>query len=190
MVGLNFIDKYLKEHLSKKRYIHSLNVADIAASIAEHYDVDESKARLAGLIHDCSKEESYEDLVNYAQNCGFPVDEESYNIPEILHGPGSVYIARSIFGIDDVEVLSSVRYHVTGKENMTLMEKIVFIADYIEPSRKFDGIDNIRDLVYQDIDKALLFAFDLTIKYIIDRKGLLHHDTVDARNFLIKNTTL
>lgn len=189
MLDLNRIDEYLKNHLSKRRYIHSINVADTAVYIARHYGADEYKARIAGLVHDSSKEESYDDLVNYAKNCGFSVDEESYSIPEILHGPGSVYIAKSLFGIYDEEILSSIRYHVTGRKNMTLMEKIIFIADYVEPSRKFDGIDRVRALVYQDLDEALLSALDLTIMYIIDRKGLLHRDTVDARNFLIKNAT-
>ncbi|MGI5998610.1 MAG: bis(5'-nucleosyl)-tetraphosphatase (symmetrical) YqeK [Lutispora sp.] len=189
MIELNLIHEYLKSHLSHKRYVHSINVADIAESLAHHYGVDEYKAKLAGLVHDCSKEERYEDLVYYARNCGFEVDEESYSIPEIIHGPGSVYIARTLFGIDDNEILSSIRYHVTGRKSMTLMEKIIFIADYIEPSRKFEGIDKVRALAYEDIDKALLFAFDLTIIYIIDRRGLLHHDTVNARNFLIYNST-
>jgi len=189
MMQLSLIHEYLKSHLSQKRYVHSINVADIAESLANHYGADANKARLAGLVHDCSKEEKYEDLVYYAENCGFAVDEESYRIPEILHGPGSVYVARSAFGIDDEEILSSIRYHVTGRANMTLMEKIIFIADYIEPSRKFEGIDKVRALVYEDIDKALLFAFNLTIMYIIDRGGLLHHDTVNARNFLIYSST-
>lgn len=189
MLDLSDIYLYLEEHLSYKRYTHSKNVADLAEALARHYGCDERKAKLAGLIHDCSKEEKYDDLVYYARESGFHVDQESYKIPEVLHGPASVYVSKAVFGINDEEILSAVRYHVTGRESMTLMEKIIFIADYIEPSRKFEGIEEIRALAYNDLDSALLYALDLTILYVIEKKGLLHHDTVSARNFLIGNVT-
>lgn len=188
MQDLSFIHDYLKKNMKQERYIHSINVANVAHSLAKHYGIDENKAELAGLIHDCAKEESYEKLAYYARNCGFPVDEESFQITQILHGPASAYIARQVLGVKDEEILSSIRYHVTGKENMTIMEKIIFIADYIEPGRKFQGVEKVRTMVYEDIDKALLIAFDQTIMYIIERKMLLHHDTVSARNYLIKNS--
>ena len=95
-------------------------------------------------------------MVYYARKSGFPVDQESYRIPEVLHGPASVYVSRTVFCINDEEILSAVRYHVTGRESMTLMEKIIFIADYIEPSRKFKGIEEIRALAYDDLDGAVL----------------------------------
>lgn len=189
MLDMSNIREYLKKHLSSKRYTHSLYVANIAEDLARHYGCDEEKAKLAGLIHDCSKEEKLENLVFYAGKCGFPVDEESYRIPEILHGPASVYISRTEFGIEDKEILTSIRYHVTGRENMTLMEKIIFIGDYVEPSRQFDGVDEIRALACKNLDEAMLCALNLTILYIIKKKGLLHHDTVDARNFLINSVT-
>ena len=189
MVDLPYILEYLKRNLSYKRYTHSMKVGHIAEKLAKHYGYDEGKARLAGLIHDCGKEETYENLVGYAKKCGFPVDEQSYKIPEILHGPASVFICRTIFEIEDEDILSSIRYHVTGRENMTIMEKIIFIGDYIEPSRKFEGIETLRALAYENLDTAMLCALDLSILYLIEKKGLLHHDTVDARNFLIDRVT-
>lgn len=189
MVDLSYILEYLKRHLSYERYAHSMEVGHIAEKLAKHYGCDIGKAKLAGLIHDCCKEEKYENLVNYAKKCGFPVDEESYKIPEILHGPASVYICRTLFGIEDEDILSSIRYHVTGRENMSIMEKIIFIGDYIEPSRKFEGIEGLRALAYENLDTAMLCALDLSILYLIKKRRLLHHDTVDARNFLIDRFT-
>ncbi|NLM43059.1 MAG: HD domain-containing protein [Clostridiales bacterium] len=188
MLELNDIHNYLEKHMSQERYMHSINVANIACSFAKHYGIDEGRAKLAGLIHDCAKEEKYDNLVYYARNCGFSIDQESFEIPQVLHGPASAYIARRVLGVEDEEILLSIRYHVTGRENMTFMEKIIYVADYIEPSRKFQGIEKVRTTAYENIDKALLIALDQTIMYIIERKGLLHHDTVNARNYLIKNS--
>lgn len=189
MLDKSSVLNFLENNLSEKRYFHSLGVSETARTIAEHYDCDSYKAELSGLLHDCAKEHSLEKQIQYAQNCGFPVDEMTYNIPELLHAPASVYLSREVFGINDMDILSSIRYHATGRQNMSLLEKVILIADIIEPNRKFQTVEKIRQKVYDNIDAALLCAFDSSINYIIKRGFLLHPDTIYARNHIIEFDT-
>lgn len=171
--------------MSKKRYIHSINVSETAVTLAEHYGCNVNKAKLAGLIHDCAKDIDIEEQIIYANDCGFPVDEVTYKISELIHAPASVYLCRKVFGITDVEVLSAIRYHTTGKPEMSLLEKIIFISDIIEPSRNFEDVEILRNMAYNNLDTALLYALDSSIIYIVKKKSMLHPDTIYARNYLI-----
>ena len=105
--------------------------------------------------------------------------------PDIMHGVASAYIAETIMEIYDKEVLDAVRYHTTGREKMTMLEKVIYLADYIEPSRNYPGVEELRKLSYEDLDKALIKAFDNTINYVLKKGWLLHLMTVKARNYLI-----
>lgn len=171
--------------MSKKRYIHSVNVSETAVALAEHYGCHIDKARLAGLIHDCAKDISIREQIIYAKKCGFPVDEVTYKILDLIHAPASVYLCRKVFGITDIEILSSIRYHTTGKPDMSMLEKIIFISDIIEPSREFEDVEILRNMAYNNLDTALLYAIDFSIIYIIKKKSMLHPDTIYARNYLI-----
>lgn len=182
-----FILNYLENHMSKRRYIHSINVSETAVALAEYYGGHIDKARLAGLIHDCAKDISIREQTIYAKKCGFPVDEVTYKILDLIHAPASVYLCRKIFGITDIEILSAVRYHTTGKPDMSLLEKIIFISDVIEPSRDFEDIEILRNMAYNNLDAALLHAIDSSISYIIKKRSLLHPDTIYARNYLINS---
>lgn len=187
MLDSTFILNYLKKHLSKKRYIHSINVSDVAEKLARYYGYDYNKAKLAGLVHDCAKDSSLTEQIYYAKNCGFPVDEVTFKVRELLHAPASVYICRKVFNILDMDILYSIRYHTTGKSDMSLLEKIIFIADIIEPNREFECVEAIRNLAYDDLDSALLCALDSSIVYVVGKKALLHPDTIYARNYLINS---
>lgn len=179
------IMEYLKQNLSKKRLKHSIGVSDTARMLALHYGCDPDKAELAGLLHDCAREKTMAELIQYVRAEGIEPDEMSMSMRELLHGPAAVYICRKTFNINDEEVLSAIRYHTIGKVNMTLLEKIIFLADYIEPSRDFKGVKKLRDLAYSDLDGALLAAFDSTIEYILAKKAYIHIDTIAARNYLL-----
>ncbi|CDI50238.1 metal dependent phosphohydrolase [Clostridium tetani 12124569] len=91
-------------------------------------------------------------------------------------------------GIKDQDILNAIRYHTTGRENMTMLEKIIYLSDYIEPGRKYPGVEKVRELAFQDIDKALINSFNITIKYVIEKDQVLHLDTIKGRNFLLKNS--
>ena len=137
--------------------------------------------------HDCAKNMTDEQLLNTANKCGVTIDDVCRAEPQLLHGLCGSYVAKNIMGIQDEEVLQAVTYHTTGKKRMNLLEKVIFLADYIEPKREFKGVDELRKYAYEDIDKSILLAFDNTISYVISRGGLLHINTIEARNYLIYN---
>lgn len=190
MLAYSEIHDYLQKNLSRDKYEHSVNVSIEAGKLAACYDYDMERAKLSGLIHDCAKDLSIDKQKQYAKKCGFFVDDLIYKIPEIIHAPASVYISKNIFGVTDIDILSAIRYHATGKENMSIIEKIIYIADIIEPGRRFDGVGKIKETAYKDLDEALLLALDSTIIYIVEKKSILHPDTIKARNFVLDSIKL
>lgn len=176
---------YLKENLKESRLKHSLGVKDTAVKLAKIYHEDVEKARIAGLVHDCAKYMKNEDMLNIAEKSGYNINEVCLKNPSLLHGVAGSYVAKNIMEIDDEYILNAITYHTTGRRNMTLLEKIIFMADYIEPSRDFPGVEDVRKLAYEDIDKALLKSLDKTIAYVIKEGQLLHVDTVEARNYIL-----
>lgn len=176
---------YLKENLKEKRFIHSLDVSKTAVKLAEVYEVDKVKAKIAGLIHDCAKYMAGQGILDIMRKYGETIDEVVLKNPDLMHGVAGTYIAKNIMNIDDEDILNAVKYHTTGKVDMTLLEKIIYLADFIEPNRNFNGVDDIRKEAFVDLDKALIMCFDSTIKFVILKKGLLHINTIEARNFLL-----
>ena len=176
---------YLKLNLKESRLRHSLNVSETAVTLAVIYGENIEKARIAGLIHDCVKNKTDEELIKLAIEHEIQLDEIYLKNPSILHGLVGSILAREVMGIYDEDILNAICYHTTGRKNMSLLEKIIYIADYIEPSRKFNGVEELRSLSNIDLDAAVIKSFDNTIKYVIDQKGLLHTDTIEARNYLL-----
>lgn len=176
---------YLRRNLKEKRFIHSIGVRDTAIKLAQCYDVDVRKAALAGLVHDAGKYMSGEEIIHILNMNNIEVDFVTSKNPNIMHGIASAYIAENIMGICDNDVLDAVRYHTTGREGMTLLEKVIYLADHIEPSRNYKGLEELRELSYKDLDTALVKAFYNTINYVIKNGELLHLMTVKARNYLL-----
>lgn len=179
------IKHYIKEHLNEARFIHSLGVMETSEKLALHYNENSKKARIAGLCHDCAKNLSRDELISIAKENGEELSQIYINAPQLLHGLVGAHISRVVFGIEDEDILNSIRYHTTGRKGMSLLEKIIYISDYIEPSRNFKGIHELRRLTYIDLDKVLLKSFDDTITYTVSRGSLLHIDTIEARNYLL-----
>lgn len=188
MVNINTNDIIirLREQLSSKRLEHSINVMNTAVSLAKHYQADEQKAELAGILHDCAKELLKEESTKRAYEYGLEPDEIIRRQNSLLHGPLGAYIARNEFAVEDEEVFNAIYYHTTGRRSMSLLEKIVYISDYIEPGRTFKGVNVLRKLAFTNIDKCLLKCTDTTIRFILKEGGLLHPNTVDARNSVLK----
>jgi predicted HD superfamily hydrolase involved in NAD metabolism len=186
MWTLEKIDSYLRENLKEQRYIHSLGVRDSAILLASLYGENTKKAEIAGLVHDCAKNLKNEELLNMAVNSGIYLDSVSKMEPQLLHGLCGSIIAEKSMGISDKYILDSIIYHTTGRENMTRLDKIIYLADYIEPSRNFQEVNYLRNLSYIDLDKAMLYAFDITIKYIISKEKLLHMETIKGRNYILQ----
>ncbi|MBP2033009.1 putative HD superfamily hydrolase involved in NAD metabolism [Clostridium algifaecis] len=179
------IQEYLKVNLKATRYEHSLGVRDTAVKLAKIYGADEKKARIAGLVHDCAKYVPGDELISIASENDIAIDDVFMETPSLLHGAVAAVIAKNKMGVYDDDILSAITYHTTGKENMSLMEKIIYVADYIEPNRDFPGVDRIRKEALENLDTALLDSFNSTIKHVIDKKELLHLNTIRGRNYLI-----
>lgn len=182
------IEDYLKKNLKEKRFLHSLRVKDMAIKMAKFYNIDIEKTKMAALIHDCAKNKKNEELINIVKKYGYDIDKECEKNIQLLHGLVGTIIAKNLMGIKDQDILNAIRYHTTGRENMTMLEKIIYLSDYIEPGRKYPGVEKVRELAFQDIDKALINSFNITIKYVIEKDQVLHLDTIKGRNFLLKNS--
>jgi len=188
MLEYDKIKSYLIKNIGEKRFLHSVRVMNTAENLASIYGCDIEKASVAGLLHDCGKLIDKSLFIKLCEDYNITnVDIEIENNISILHGAIGAEIAYKVFDINDKDILDSIKYHTTGKPNMSILEKIIYIADYIEPERKFDGVEYIRELVLNDIDRALLYAMDNTIKYVIDNGYILHCDTILARNYLISH---
>ena len=171
--NIDLIKADLKEKLPKKRYEHTLGVAYTAASLAMCYGEDILKAELAGILHDVAKaKKSFElkdDMKGYIDpyTDGAYVDLIANKAPQILHAVYAPYLAKKDYKIEDKDILSAIRWHTTGKKDMTMLEKIVFVADYIEPNRKkLPDLDRIRTLSFHDISEAVKAIAKSTIEYL------------------------
>jgi predicted HD superfamily hydrolase involved in NAD metabolism len=179
------IDTYLKKNLTESRYRHTLGVVSAAELLAEKNGESKEKAKLAALVHDCAKNMRIDDQFEFLKARSIEIDEITRKSPQILHGLIGSIIAKETMNIEDEEVLSAVRYHTTGKKSMSLLEKIIYIADYIEPNRDYKGVEELRTVTYSDLDKGVLQGFDNTITYVIKLGQLVHPLTIEARNDLL-----
>ena len=180
------IKKYLENALSEKRFKHSLGVAEEAERLADKYGADKKKAYLAGLVHDVAKEIDTDSARTMVKDrFGIRVDPVTYNVPKLLHAPLGACLAQTEFGIFDAEILDAVKYHTTAKADMSLLTKIIYMADYIEPNRDFEGVEELRKQAYQDLDEAIITGLDYTISELLSDGKMFHPDTVHARNYLI-----
>lgn len=182
---MNYYEK-LKEDIGINRYNHAIRVRDTAIELAKKFHCDINKAMLAGLLHDCGKYHDKDYLLKQAFKFGIMSDESLINNKHIIHAPLGAIIAQREYNVDDDDVLSAIRYHTTGRENMTLLEKIVYLADYIEPERDFHGLAEVRALAKENIDLAILKALENSIFYLLDTHRMIHLDTLKARNYLIR----
>lgn len=181
----NEIVEYLSQNLNNQRFEHSLRVKETCISLAKHYNIDVEKASRAGLVHDCAKNLKNNEIINILEKNGYNIDEMFVGNSNIMHGLVGSIIAEKVMDIQDKEVLNAIAYHTTGRANMSILEKLVYLADYIEPMRNFNGVHELRKLAYENLDEALLLSFNNTIKYVIDRGQLIHKDTIEARNYIL-----
>jgi len=176
---------FIEKNLSAKRFKHSLAVADTAKKLAEKYGADPEKAYLAGIAHDSAKEfdseEAQRKLISFGRDDVF----ERYSHP-LIHGPLAACIIKYDFMYDDEEIFDAVWYHTTGKENMTLLTKIIYLADFIEPNREFEGIEEVRLLSEENLDKAIILAAGIVMINTVRRGLITDVDTVLARNYLLE----
>ena len=177
----------LNTMLKPKRLEHSINVAKCAIKLSEIYGYDKEKAYLAGLVHDCAKYFTKEQLDSYVEKYNIELDPLEVDNIALSHSIIGSFAIQDVFNIQDMDIINAVRYHTTGRENMSILEKIIFMADMIEEGRNFPGVDYLRGLSFnKQLDKALITSFNNTIKFVIDNDQLIHPRSVKARNYLMQ----
>jgi predicted HD superfamily hydrolase involved in NAD metabolism len=175
----------LQAMLKPERYVHSLGVAQSCFDLAQKYGYDAQKAYLVGLLHDCAKNIPKQEQIGICHKNNIQLDEIELITNGLIHAKTGVAVARIEFGLTDPELLDAISYHATGRENMTLIEKIVYLADMIDPSRAFGNLEELRKEAYVDLNKALLMTMNLVLKFNIEKNSILHPTTLLARNYLL-----
>lgn len=157
----------LRRNLSEGRYVHSLGVAYTASALAMRYGYPQDRALLAGLLHDCAKDLTDQENIRLIRSGGMEPTRFEIENPKLLHAKAGSVLARTKYGLEDEALLSAIRYHTTGKPGMTLIEKIIYIADYIEPKRDHaENLDEVRYLAFTDPDGCLLQILSDTVHHL------------------------
>ena len=176
----------VKAQLTEKRYVHTLGVAESAVELAERYGADIKKAELAAIFHDYAKFRPKEEMKQIIMEQNITKDLLDYH-SELWHAPVGAYLVEQEAGITDQEILDAIAYHTSGRIGMTLLDKIVYLADYIEPGRSFPGVEEVRKLAEQNLDAAVIQAVRNTINFLMMKKQVIYPATFHTYNVLIKN---
>ena len=175
----------LKKELNQHRYMHTVGVSAAAMALAERYGADPEKAKIAALLHDCAKNVPTEEAIVYCHENDVFLKDICYYEPSLIHAYHGAHLAKVEYGIDDEEILHAIYYHTTGCDDMSLLDKIIYVADAIEPLRTQAGVENLRKIAFEDIDEAVIRSVDATVRHIINKGGMLDTDTIAARNALV-----
>jgi predicted HD superfamily hydrolase involved in NAD metabolism len=174
----------MKQVLSPSRYLHSIGVEEVARDMAVIFGYEEEKAAIAGILHDCAKYLTDVQLLEQCRNYQLEVREVEKECPYLLHGKVGAVFAREKYGILDEEILNAIIYHTTGRPGMTLPEKIIFTADYIEPHRKpLPRIGEIRQAAYTDIDRGVLLILENMLDYLQKTASVIDPMTQDTLSY-------
>ena len=166
-----------------KRIPHVMGVEEEAVKLAQRWGADPELARRAGILHDCTKYYELPEQLDICEEYGVQLDALEQKAVKLLHSKTGACIARGVFGQPDA-VYDAIFWHTTGKADMTTLEKVLYIADYMEPNRDFDGVERLRHLAYTDLDKAMLLGVEMTIQEMQQRQVPIHTNTLQARDWL------
>ena len=178
------IQKKVKKELDDERYRHTLGVMYMAAALSMRYGEDLMKAQVAGLLHDCAKCIPNDRKIKMCVRYGIEITDTERNAPSLLHSKLGAYLARHEYGIEDEDILGAIRWHTTGKPAMSLLEKIIFISDYIEPMRfKAADLPTVRRLAFGNIDRAVQITLADTLAYLRSGEGHIDDMTQKACDY-------
>ncbi|MFC4022728.1 bis(5'-nucleosyl)-tetraphosphatase (symmetrical) YqeK [Oceanobacillus longus] len=173
----------VKPHLTEARFRHTLRVAETAVHLAGVYNGSISKAELAAVFHDYAKYRPLREMEHWIKKSSLPKDLLGYH-SELWHGPVGSLLVEWEHGIADTEIQDAIHFHTTGRANMSKLEKIIFLADYIEPGRKFPGVEEVREMAQQDLTKACWMASKNTISHLMKKNATIYPDSFYAYNDL------
>lgn len=178
------IEKQLKKELDKSRYKHTQGVMYTAACLAMRYGGNLEQAYLAGLLHDCAKCIPGEKQIHICEKNHILIRDVERENPFLLHAKTGAFLARTKYGIDDPSVLHAIETHTTGAAGMNLLDKIIFVSDYIEPRRdKAPNLSEVRTLAFENLDEAVLRILHDTIHYLNQKRGAIDHRTKDTYEY-------
>jgi len=183
----NKIMDYIEGRVTEKRRIHTYAVAEEAKKLAKRHGEDMEKAEIAALFHDSCRDLGIDELNGYIRRFG--LDPAYFNNANLAHSKIAACVMEEDFHIKDRDIIHAVRYPTTGRADMSRLEKILYLADAIEPNRNYDGVEKLRELAYQDLDEACLYALEQSIQYVKRKGERLDEDTVKARDSLIEQKT-
>jgi len=181
----SMLDAALRHQISGERLAHTYRVVEAARELADRFGVSRAQAEVAALLHDYAKAMPPPRLLAEAQKRGLIVDPAEEKQPHLLHGTVAAALLTEQGLIDDPAIADAIRWHTTGRAGMTALEKVIWLADYIESGRRFPGVDPTRAVARQDLDRALVMAMDSTISHVVSRGWILHLYTIHARNWLV-----
>lgn len=173
--------RLVKEQLTERRYVHTIGVIEAAIELAERYGVDKDKAELAAIFHDYAKFRDKEEMRRIIIDQKMPQDLLQFH-DELWHAPVGAYLVEKEAGVSDDEVLEAIRCHTSGKINMSTLDKVLYVADYIEPGRDFPGVEQVRESAKSSLDIAVIQAMKNTITYLLTRNQPVYPDTFHAYN--------
>ena len=181
---LKLLQKEMKEALNEDRFEHTLGVMYTAESLAMRYGVDMTKAAVAGLLHDCAKCIPNAQKLKLCKKNNIEMTEMEEKNPSLLHAKLGAYLAKEKYGVDDPEILSAITWHTTGKPDMSMLDIIIYMADYIEPNRdKAPNLKQIRKLCFENIEEALYQVLEGTLEYLSDRPDMIDPMTKISYDF-------
>lgn len=178
----------VKQALTEHRYQHTLGVTETAIILAERYGADPKKAEIAAIFHDYAKFRTKDEMkkIIISEKMEPALLEHE---AELWHAPVGAYLVETEVGISDQEILQAIKSHTSGRVGMTLLEKIIFLADYIEPGRKFPGVDEVREMAKNNLDQAVIQALVNTVQFLMKRKFKVFPETLDTYNWLVGTKT-
>ena len=178
------IKTYIEKNFSEKRKVHTEGVRQTAIALAKKYGGDVEKAEVAALFHDMFRGVS-EDVLNYYVK-HLELDSKYLNNCNLAHGKIAAILMQRDFDVDDEDIINAVSFHTTGRPGMSLLEKIIYIADAVEPNRRYPGVDELRKVVDKDLDQACLMSLNRAIDYVTSQGHFLDPDTIAARDDILK----
>lgn len=176
---LTWLRRQVIPMLSSQRIAHTAGCEHEAVQMAKLWGEDPEKAAVAGILHDSTKNLSYEEQLILCDKYGIILDNAQRENPKLLHAITGAALAKDRFGVSE-EISQAIRWHTTGKPDMTTLEKIIYLADYIEPTRDFEGVEQLRELAYEDLDKALALGLEMSLEELRRQNVEPHRDTVEA----------
>lgn len=188
MAGMNYeeMKAELQKRLKPGRFRHSLGVADTAVYLARRFGVDEEKARVAGLLHDCARQFPNEDMIDEAERRGIEAGPIERSMPLLLHAYIGAKLVKEVYGVEDEEISRAIYCHTVAGGGMSRLDKIIWYADMIEPSRDYPEVEHLRQLAKTaTLDEMVLTGLSESIVFVVRKHHLVHPDTVLARNELL-----